>query len=271
MFMVRNVLVSVPIVSYGQGSGDEWIMQGEHHGPIVRVIEVMRERLAEQISLHDMADIACLSPYYFNRLFHHTIGLPPGEFLAALRIDAAKRLMLTTDASVTDICFAVGYNALGSFTSRFTTQVGISPRHLRIQTQQANRGGLVQLVRNLPHRLSQTIISGTLEAPGFAGGIIFVGLFPRAIPQGKPLNCTRLTASGSFQLGPVAAGTYYLFAAAFVRSHNPNTPLLSSTVSFVGKVGPIVIQAGEERMDVVMCMRSLRITDPPILTALFPS
>ncbi|HLG78582.1 MAG TPA: helix-turn-helix transcriptional regulator, partial [Ktedonobacteraceae bacterium] len=98
---------------------------------VERVIVVMRERLCEPLSLADMADIACVSPFYFCHLFRAVVGIPPGEFLVALRLDAAKRLLLTTNLSVTDVCFEVGYSGLGSFTTRFSQLIGISPRLLR--------------------------------------------------------------------------------------------------------------------------------------------
>src|SRR4051812_36011564 len=63
-----------------------------HREAIERVIRTMRTQLHEPLSLEDMADIACLSPYYFNRIFHQVIGIPPGEFLATLRLEAAKHL-----------------------------------------------------------------------------------------------------------------------------------------------------------------------------------
>src|ERR1700760_4201675 len=93
--------------------------------PAERVILSMRECLDEPISLSDMADIACLSPYHFNRVFHQVTGLPPTKFLYALRLSTAKRLLLTTSLSVTDVCFEVGYNSLGTFTTRFTQLVGL--------------------------------------------------------------------------------------------------------------------------------------------------
>src|SRR5262249_28546352 len=129
--MLQEILSAQPAVQEINAGRMEYVTAEFHQNAVERVIKVMREHLAEPLSLGDMADEACLSPYYFNRVFHRSIGLPPCEFLAALRLDAAKKLLLTTDLSVTDVCFTVGYNALGSFTSRFTQQVGLSPRHLR--------------------------------------------------------------------------------------------------------------------------------------------
>jgi AraC-like DNA-binding protein len=52
---------------------------------------------------------------------------PPHEFITKLRIDRAKRLLAREQLPVTDVCFAVGYESLGSFSTRFRTLVGYSP------------------------------------------------------------------------------------------------------------------------------------------------
>src|SRR5216684_4257917 len=102
-----------------------------HTQAVERVIRAMHTHLHELLTLEDLASVACLSPFYFTRVFHRLIGIPPGEFLSALRFQAARRLLLTTPLSVTDICFEVGYTSTGSFTTRFTQLVGLSPRLLR--------------------------------------------------------------------------------------------------------------------------------------------
>src|SRR5712691_2266536 len=96
-----------------------------------RSIQAMHTHLHEVLTLEDLASVACLSPSHFTRVFRRLIGIPPGEFLSALRFQAARRLLVTTSLSVTDICFEVGYTSTGSFTSRFTHLVGLSPRQLR--------------------------------------------------------------------------------------------------------------------------------------------
>src|SRR2546426_10441944 len=98
-------------------------------------IQAMHTHLHEVLTLEDLASVACLSPSHFTRVFGHLIGIPPGEFLSALRFQAARRLLGTTSLSVTDICFEVGYTTTGSFTSRFTRLVGLSPRLLRPRAQ----------------------------------------------------------------------------------------------------------------------------------------
>src|ERR1700737_32950 len=102
-----------------------------HKQAVERAIQVMHTHLHEVLTLEDLASIAYLSSSRFKHVFRHLIGIPPGEFLSALRLQAARRLLLTTPLSVTDICFEVGYSSMGSFTSRFTHLVGLSPRLLR--------------------------------------------------------------------------------------------------------------------------------------------
>ncbi len=241
-----------------------------HREAIENVIQTMRTHLHEPLSLEDMADVACLSPYYFNRIFHQVIGIPPGEFLATLRLEAAKRLLLTTSLNVTDICFEVGYVGLGSFTTRFTQLVGVPPRQLR------------QLVRQaaLPSRILQGGGDGSPLTPvplhGVSGhihtirpfsGIIFMGLFPKPIPQARPVVGTVLYAPGPYRLGPVPDGSYYLMVAAFPPSENPQTYLLPDDV-LVGVQGPLRIQHGRADNPVDVVLRPWRLTDPPIILAL---
>src|SRR5260370_42420128 len=87
----------------------------------------MHTHLEEVLALEDLASVACLSPSHFHSVFCRLIGIPPGEFLSALRLQRARHLLLTTSLSVTEICFAVGYTSTGSFTTRFTHRVGPSP------------------------------------------------------------------------------------------------------------------------------------------------
>src|SRR5450432_625377 len=138
--------------------------QEVHQGVVERVIQTMHTHLCEPLALEDMADIACLSPYCFSRVFHQIVGIPPGEFLATLRLDRAKQLLLTTSLSITDICFEVGYVGLGSFTTRFTQQVGVSPRHLR---NLAREGAATFFQRKGTHEETAPIV----HHPGVRGHI----------------------------------------------------------------------------------------------------
>src|SRR5205085_11146418 len=74
-----------------------------HREAVERVILKMYDHLADPFSLSEMARTACISPFHFDRIFHDITGIPAVQFLYALRIEAAKRLLLTTSLSVTDV------------------------------------------------------------------------------------------------------------------------------------------------------------------------
>jgi|SRR5579862_5651164 len=79
------------------------------------------------IRLEQAAREACLSPFHFHRLFTSTFGETPHDFLTRLRIDRARRLLVSANMSVTDVCMEVGYSSLGSFSLKFRSVVGSSP------------------------------------------------------------------------------------------------------------------------------------------------
>jgi AraC family transcriptional regulator len=242
-----------------------------HQFLVERVISYIRENVQESLSLDDLADIACLSPYYFNRVFHNLIGIPPGEFLAALRLNAAKRLLLTTSLSVTDICFEVGYSGLGSFTTRFSQQIGVSPRLLRNLAQEQlvfSPLELEQAAMTQPVPLCMNSLTGHILLPHPFSGIIFAGLFPKPIPQGHPVRCTMLTAPGAYHIDLIPPGRYYLMVAAFPLSNNPQTYLLPDTSLLVGSYGPLTIYQNVVPEPIDLLLRPLSPTDPPILSAL---
>lgn len=79
------------------------------------------------ITLDDMARIACLSPTHFLRTFKQVFHETPHRYLTTRRLERAQRLLRQTDLPVTDICFAVGFESLGSFSSLFKRRMGYSP------------------------------------------------------------------------------------------------------------------------------------------------
>jgi AraC family transcriptional regulator len=245
--------------------------QAIHQVVVERVIQTMHERLCDPLILEDMADIACLSPYYFCRVFHQIVGIPPGEFLATLRLDRAKHLLLTTSLSITDICFEVGYTGLGSFTTRFTQQVGVSPRQLRtlaregITTAFSRRNEMRREPAPIVHHAG---VQGHIHTIDPFKGLIFAGLFPKAIPQGQPVSCTLLMTPGPYTIRNVPDGHYFLMVAALPISENINTYLLPQDDILVGIAGPVVVRHGTTQMPVDLVLRAPCLTDPPIISTL---
>jgi len=220
-----------------------------HQQAVERVIMTMRAHLHEPLSLQDMADIAHLSPYHFHRVFHRIIGIPPGEFLAAVRLYAAKRLLLTTSMSVTDICFEVGYSSLGSFTTRFTQLVGLAPGRLRQQVEHFEKLTLDTLHPQrfvFCHFPLYNCFFGRIHCSDMFSGLIYIGLFPRPIPQGRPVRWISLMQPGPYLIPSVPDGGYYALAVAFPAADHPQTYLLPDQRALVGMTQePVLMQQGK--------------------------
>jgi AraC-like DNA-binding protein len=82
----------------------------------------------------DLAEIskqACLSRYHFLRFFRDSFDTTPHQYLIQRRIERAKELLRLRSLSVTDVCFEVGFQSLGSFSSLFRKCVGHAPINFR--------------------------------------------------------------------------------------------------------------------------------------------
>jgi AraC-like DNA-binding protein len=82
---------------------------------------------AEALDLDALAAVAGISKYHFQRLFTATYGLSPAAHLSRRRVERAQDLLRATNLTVTEVCHAVGFTSLGSFSSRFRELVGESP------------------------------------------------------------------------------------------------------------------------------------------------
>jgi AraC-like DNA-binding protein len=82
---------------------------------------------ADPLDLGQLAAVAGLSKYHFHRLFAVTYGRTPAAYLSERRIERAQDLLRATNLTVTEICHAVGFSSLGSFSSTFRRIVGESP------------------------------------------------------------------------------------------------------------------------------------------------
>ena len=103
------------------------LIEGDLFRRLCRSRDYLAARLDQPMRLADAAREACLSPYHYHRQFTRVFGETPHEFLTRLRMERAKRLLEGGQVPVTEVCFAVGYESLGSFSSRFRGLVGSSP------------------------------------------------------------------------------------------------------------------------------------------------
>jgi AraC family transcriptional regulator len=96
-----------------------------------RCLELMQERLSEDISLDELAAEARLSPFHFARMFKESVGVPPRVYLTRLRLQRACELLETTDLPVTEIAFEVGYSSNQVLARLFVKHRNMTPSDYR--------------------------------------------------------------------------------------------------------------------------------------------
>ena len=100
-------------------------------------IEYMQNHYDEPLTLADLAKTVHLSVSRFSHLFTEQMGASIVDYLSSVRINHAKRLLLTTDHNCTRICYDVGYNNQSYFTRVFKQLTGLTPRQFRNQNKRA--------------------------------------------------------------------------------------------------------------------------------------
>src|SRR5436305_4956002 len=110
---------------------------------LLRAKDLADARYFEPLGVEDLARAAGLSRAHFSRAFRRAFGESPHGYLLTRRLERAAALLRNTDRSVADICFSVGLQSVGSFTSSFTRTYGISPTAYRAAYPPAAHHALV--------------------------------------------------------------------------------------------------------------------------------
>ena len=100
---------------------------------MLRARDAIDRDYASALDIPALARIALVSEAHFIRTFRSTFGETPHRYLQRRRVERAMALLRSTDRSVTDICFAVGFSSLGTFSRTFRDIVGWSPSDFRRQ------------------------------------------------------------------------------------------------------------------------------------------
>ncbi|SBT46730.1 helix-turn-helix domain-containing protein [Micromonospora narathiwatensis] len=233
---------------------------------VERSIMLMRDNLGEQLTVDDMARAAMFSKFHYTRVFQRVTGVSPGRFLSALRLQRAKSLLLSTSMNVADISVHVGYNSVGTFSSRFTRSVGLPP------TEYRRRGGVLRSIAAAEPDDAAAgaggVVSGVVSACSSAAiEVVFMGLFKSRIPEGRPVSCATLAGPGRFVLDKVPEGTWYLLCHGLGPGLGGDGGTRRETAALFGCHGPFHIGA-EQTLDVVVRLGPARLCDPPMLLAL---
>lgn len=236
------------------------------HFATEQAISTMWSRYADPLSLDEIADSAILSKFYFSRVFRSLTGTSPGRFLSAIRLFKAKNLLLETDMSVTEVAYGVGYNSLGTFTSRFTRSVGVSPGRYRAMSLAGTHS--LRDMAPVPGPGPHGEVSGVCSFPETDAALrVYIGLFPGPVVEGIPVACEVIQTPGPFVLRDVPAGTWYLRAAAVGLDKTEPLPWQRRPV-LLGEHGHPHVGAYRRVSVGQMTLRPAGFLDPPILRAL---
>lgn len=241
----------------------------DHTRMVERVIIAMRNE-CEPLRLDDYAEVAGLSPFYFNRIFKSVVGIPPGEFATSLRFERAKHMLLTTPASITEICMEVGYGSLGTFSSRFKHMVGVTPGAFRSMPETVAALDFGTSSHHVdPRRMHlRGRIEGSMTFPDTHKASIFIGVFPDSIAVSHPVAGRMLTEPGPFELLHVPYGRWVLLSAAVPQISDPLDHLLPTGRMLVASSEPFTLMPGQEVTTHHLHYRAPHPLEPPVVIAL---
>lgn len=248
---------------------------------IQQAISSMRERYYEPITLRDLAAEVFVSPFHFSRVFAKATGITPGRYLTAIRLFEAKRLLLTTSLTVADIVCTVGYSSVGTFTTRFTRAVGMTPSQYRapevrdllvaVAPDFCRVPSLEALRRAGKHCVpgpqdGTASLTGSIELPPEAAPAnILVGIFADRVPQSGPVAYKYLREVGSSRLDihDIPAGRWNVVAVA----ERAGVEATGESILIGSLPQPVSIAPGRTGR-LRLRMRELRPTDPPMAITL---
>ncbi|WP_435123302.1 helix-turn-helix transcriptional regulator [Micromonospora tulbaghiae] len=245
-----------------------------HIGAITQAVTSMRRHLDEPHRLHDIARASLMSPFHFHRVFRMLTAVTPGRFLTAVRMAEAKRRLLRSDASATDISMAVGYSSFGTFTTQFTRLVGVSPGRFRTYGRAVADVPLRELVSTRPARPARQpfALLHVGARPDGHPGLTVVATFRSGIPQQRPSSCAAILSPGVFPLPLDVAGKAGVLAVSAridvtigeVLTEEPSAGICVGSAEIPDE--PVAAQA---TVAAGIPLRRPALLDPPLLLA-FP-
>lgn len=195
------------------------------HTPDFASLVPLAQEQHSTLTVRDLADHVGYSPFHFARLFRARTGISPGQFLTALRIDSAKRLLLDDDDAVIDVASAVGFDSLSSFSRRFRSVVGVTPGQLR---------RLAHDIADRPPRPfalcppTAASVRLDLELPaGFSprgDASLWIGWYPQPAPLGLPAAGVLTQGVRRLTL-PLCPGAPFLLGFAVASGAEPGDQL----------------------------------------------
>ncbi|MFE5458786.1 helix-turn-helix domain-containing protein [Nocardia sp. NPDC056564] len=269
MQLFRGRMVAEGLTSAAAGSG---ILDCYEFGEFVSdhiddSIKYMWENCGQQVTLDDLADVAKCSKFHFVRRFRAETGWSPARFLAAIRLARSKKLLASTSMKVSEISYAVGYLSYGTFTSRFTEAVGLSPSQYRRYA----RGEQVPLRWSEQHancgRESSTpLLRGKLCDPdGAVATRRYMSIFSAANPLTSAAAQLIVTDQGAFSISCLPPGKWVARAIAVSTVRDDRNHRVTRDV----RIGICEFRLREnDRLEIGITLSERTIRTAPFLLAL---
>jgi AraC-like DNA-binding protein len=110
---------------------DEVSEESERNLVVETAKEYIRQNMEQNLSLNVVAGVVGLSPCHFSRVFKKETSYSPYEYVILVRLNKAKHLLNTTQKTIKEIAYEVGYGSESNFCNAFTAKIGISPMNFR--------------------------------------------------------------------------------------------------------------------------------------------
>jgi len=105
--------------------------QAQHDNPLAYVLHYIRTNIGEKIQVEELSEKACMSRASFYRAFKREFNISPVEFILKEKIKKAKSLLSDSRATISDVCYQLGFSDLNYFGRQFKKSEGISPSQYR--------------------------------------------------------------------------------------------------------------------------------------------
>lgn len=141
-FMTRNLLSEIWLLLLEEiKNTDSHVLHApqKNQDRILTMLAFIQEHFAEKLTLEDIADSAAVSTRECLRCFRDSIHQSPMEYLIDYRVQTAKKLLETTDLSITDIALRCGFNSNSYFTKIYHRSLGKTPNAYRKELRELDK------------------------------------------------------------------------------------------------------------------------------------
>lgn len=127
-----------------------------HYQRIVSAKRFMDQNFHENIDLETVSRQVYLSRFHFHRLFTHIYRRTPHQYITRVRLEKAKELLSNDDKTVGEVCYEVGFESLGSFSTLFKKEIGYAPQYYRNMAWLKKQQAREQPKAFIPHCFIET-------------------------------------------------------------------------------------------------------------------